>query len=75
VFSAAHPGQGGTGHINEQPKSYWIERFQRAGLTYQTRLTEQIAAGFQSHQVPGGWLSANVIAFERSGETRPLEDG
>ena len=27
LFSAAHPGQGGDGHINEQPKEYWIEKF------------------------------------------------
>lgn len=27
VFSAAAPGQGGTGHINEQPAQYWVDRF------------------------------------------------
>ena len=27
LFSAAVPGQGGTGHINEQPQSYWHARF------------------------------------------------
>jgi SAM-dependent methyltransferase len=27
MFSAAIPGQGGTGHINEQPLSYWVEKF------------------------------------------------
>jgi SAM-dependent methyltransferase len=32
VFTAAQPGQGGTGHINEQPRSYWIEKFTRRGL-------------------------------------------
>lgn len=63
VFSAAHPGQGGTGHINEQPKHYWIERFQHAGLTYQIAMTEQVAAGFESHKVPGDWLKANVLVF------------
>jgi len=29
LFSAAVPGQGGTGHINEKPKEYWIEEFRR----------------------------------------------
>lgn len=28
LFSAAIPGQGGTGHINEQLQSYWHDRFQ-----------------------------------------------
>ena len=27
LFSAAVPGQGGNGHINEQPQSYWIKKF------------------------------------------------
>lgn len=27
VFSAATPGQGGTGHLNEQPAGYWAEKF------------------------------------------------
>jgi SAM-dependent methyltransferase len=31
VFSAAIPGQGGTGHINEQPQSYWARLFARNG--------------------------------------------
>lgn len=28
LFSAAIPKQGGTGHINEQPQSYWISLFE-----------------------------------------------
>lgn len=27
VFSAAIPGQGGTGHVNEQPPAYWAQLF------------------------------------------------
>lgn len=27
LFSAAIPGQGGTGHVNEQPQSYWYNKF------------------------------------------------
>jgi SAM-dependent methyltransferase len=33
LFSAAIPGQGGTGHINEQWPSYWVDRFQANGYT------------------------------------------
>lgn len=29
LFSAALPGQGGTGHLNEQWPGYWIKRFSR----------------------------------------------
>lgn len=34
VMSAAHPGQGGEGHFNEQPRSYWIELFERYGYEH-----------------------------------------
>lgn len=29
MFSAAQPGQEGTGHINLRPSAYWIERFEQ----------------------------------------------
>jgi len=32
AFSAAIPGQGGTGHVNEQPPAYWAERFATHGF-------------------------------------------
>lgn len=32
VFSAAVPGQGGTGHLNEQWPGYWAELFRRRGF-------------------------------------------
>ena len=28
LFSAAHVGQGGDGHVNEQPLNYWIDKFE-----------------------------------------------
>lgn len=33
LFGAAIPLQGGTNHVNEQPQSYWIEKFQSLGYT------------------------------------------
>lgn len=34
AFSAAVPGQGGEGHVNEQPASYWARLFQREGYQH-----------------------------------------
>lgn len=34
IVSAAEPGQFGTYHVNLQPKSYWIEKFDATGLAY-----------------------------------------
>jgi len=31
LWSAAIPGQGGDGHVNEQPPAYWAKRFEREG--------------------------------------------
>jgi hypothetical protein len=32
LFSAAIPGQGGTGHINEKPHNFWLKEFQKLGF-------------------------------------------
>jgi hypothetical protein len=32
VLTAAPPGQGGTGHINEQPKEFWINKIESLGF-------------------------------------------
>jgi SAM-dependent methyltransferase len=32
LFSAAIPGQGGNGHINEQWQSYWAKKFEKQGF-------------------------------------------
>ncbi len=48
VFSAAPPGQGGIGHINEQPRKYWIDAFAQAGYRYCRR--------------EAGWLDRRALA-------------
>lgn len=40
AFCAAPPGCGGYHHVNCQPKEYWIEKFEQAGLKYQPELTQ-----------------------------------
>ncbi|HMJ89676.1 MAG TPA: methyltransferase domain-containing protein [Candidatus Acidoferrum sp.] len=42
VFSAAHPNQGGTGHINEQPREYWIQKFAAHGFTEASARSEEL---------------------------------
>lgn len=64
VFTAAQPGQGGTGHINEQPKEYWIERFERNGRTYRPELSEQLATALRREGVSAEYLVDNVMVFE-----------
>jgi SAM-dependent methyltransferase len=66
VFTAAHPGQGGTGHINEQPQSYWIERFARFGMKHNAELSARVAEMFRAEQLSAWWLIDNAMVFERS---------
>ena len=42
IFTAAPPGQGGTGHINCQPKEFWIEKFEKKGWILSIKETEAI---------------------------------
>jgi SAM-dependent methyltransferase len=42
VMTAAPPGQGGEGHVNEQPKEYWIERLEASGYERDEDLENKI---------------------------------
>ena len=62
VMSAATPGSGGTDHINEQPHSYWIDRFGQRGYAFD----QAAAAQFASQWKEAGtayWYSDNVLVF------------
>lgn len=67
IFSAAQPGQPGTGHINPQPQSYWIEAIQKFPhiqlSQMKTAQTKQALERF----VPAGleFLPRNLLVFAR----------
>lgn len=63
VFTAATPGQGGSGHVNEQPPEYWIGRFADRGMTRSPDLSGRVSAGFAAAR--SRWLAANVHVFVR----------
>ena len=64
VFSAARPGQGGTGHINCQPKEYWKERVENVGFVYDDQATKEFV-GFLQEGYHMGWLVNNAMIFKR----------
>jgi SAM-dependent methyltransferase len=63
-FSAARPGQGGIGHINCQPKSYWAMRLARRGFYFHHEETERWL-GFMRDGYHMGWLTQNGMVFYR----------
>lgn len=65
VFTAATPGQGGHGHINEQPHSYWRQKLEARGLTYYSETTEALRATWKAVTGPAWWYPQNVMVFRR----------
>ena len=64
LLTAAPPGQTGTGHVNEQPKSYWINKFVECGYGF----SEEDALWFSRRWTEGGamgYLGSNVMVFKR----------
>jgi SAM-dependent methyltransferase len=66
VMSAARPGQGGAGHFNEQPPSYWIDRMHHRGFHYDVEFSEYL------HDLPAEW-ARNMLVFARSPASRVEE--
>jgi SAM-dependent methyltransferase len=54
IFTAAQPGQGGIGHLNEQPRQYWVEHFLACGM----QPSDELVAAWQPV-----WTAAGVANF------------
>ena len=69
VFSAATPGQGGVGHVNCQPKEYWIEKFKKRGYVLEKTRTEKVINAIKEgyHM---GWLTMNIAIFKKVAKKR-----
>ena len=65
-FSAAQPGQGGTMHLNEQPKAYWLDKFKALGWDLHPRndeLADKILNNAECRKVQ--WLIGNSMLLWR----------
>lgn len=64
IFSAAHPGQGGEGHINCRPKEYWEGVFN----AYDMRVDHEATASIIHQMQQGyhmGWLAMNLMVLRK----------
>lgn len=66
VFTAATPGQGGTDHVNEQPHSYWIDKFSQRGFCFDERLSIAWRREWELADVQS-WYSRNLMIFRTQG--------
>lgn len=64
IFSAAFPGQGGDGHINCQPKQYWIDKFAQRGYTVDASMTDALIIHVKKN-MHLGWFVINSMVFKK----------
>ena len=59
LFSAAPPGQGGEGHINCQPLSYWRKIFEEFGF----RMLDPFRPKLRDNRRVAWWYRQNMVLF------------
>ena len=64
-WTAATPGQGGDGHLNEQPAAYWAARFEARGLVPVP--VPDLAARWRAVAPRQPWYGANLQVFRAPG--------
>ncbi len=64
LFSAAIPNQGGSGHVNEQPHTYWEIKLSRRGLELDVMLTSHLRRVFTDIASRAWWYGQNIMAFK-----------
>lgn len=68
VFSAAIPGQGGVGHVNEQWPAYWAEKFAARGYKGSDELRWQVWDDARIEP----WYRQNLLVFGAAVEAGDL---
>jgi len=59
LFSAAVPGQGGTGHINEQWPEYWRDQFKASGFV----MVDALRSSIRDNPRIAWWYRQNLLLF------------
>lgn len=66
LFSAAGPGQPGTGHINLKPQEWWRERLRRQGIDFSPLKTGKTRVAFENIvNECMAYLPRNIQVFAR----------
>ena len=66
VFTAAPPGQGGTDHVNEQPPSYWISKFQQRGFEHAEEVSHRWCESWRASGDVQVWYHQNLMIFRQT---------
>jgi len=65
ILTAAQPGQGGTDHLNEQPRSYWVNKFQARGFEHDAALADQWGTAWRAAGDVETCYWRNLMVFRR----------
>ncbi|MCK5055719.1 MAG: class I SAM-dependent methyltransferase [Candidatus Aminicenantes bacterium] len=65
LFTAAPEGQGGVGHINEQPLEFWINLFAEMDFKYDSDLSGKIRQYMKDEDVVE-WIANNFMSFSKN---------
>jgi len=65
LFSAATPGQGGTGHINEKEHQYWLNQFKEKGF----RVYDCVRPSLQKSTSTARYYALNTFLLVKSTKT------
>ena len=71
IFSAARPGQDGTGHVACRPAHYWAEQFIMRGLTANDQMTMNLSLLWSRIKSPLNYFYDNLMVFHK-GSTRDV---
>ncbi|PSQ32045.1 hypothetical protein BRD16_00740 [Halobacteriales archaeon SW_6_65_46] len=61
IMTAASPGQGGTHHVNEQPREYWYQKFESRGFEYDSESVQSLRSRIEVDQAH--WVEENLMLF------------
>lgn len=66
LFSAATPGQGGSGHVNERPHDYWAEMLATCGLVLDREGTDALRWVWGELAPAAWWYGKNILVMGRA---------
>jgi len=69
IWTAATPGQGGVGHVNEMPPVHWRDRLYKRNFEFDRNDTILLTAVWNWTTGPQHHLPANVMVFHRVNHT------
>ena len=65
LFSAAAPGQGGTGHVNEREREYWEQLLNEKSFRCDDKITKKVVNAISEYKDLVPWLIDNVVVYTR----------